>query len=46
MANRGRPVGTTKKAGYKVSSGRPKKEVSFFKKVIKGFYRIFYMKGY
>lgn len=46
MAKRGRPIGTTKKAGYKVSSGRPKKKVSFFKKVIKGFRRIFCMKEY
>tara|TARA_Y100001951_G_scaffold104018_1_gene114371 strand:- start:2076 stop:2216 length:141 start_codon:yes stop_codon:yes gene_type:complete len=46
MANRGRPVGTTKKAGFKVSSGRPRKKISFFGKVVKGFHRIFCMKGY
>ena len=41
MAKKGRPVGTTKANGYKVSPGRPrrKKEISitFTQKILNGF---------
>lgn len=36
MAKRGRPKGTTKAAGYKVSPGRPKRRRKFFDKIING----------
>ena len=37
----GRPKGTTKAKGYKVSSGRPRNEDWFMQRVIKGFENIF-----
>ena len=37
----GRPKGTTRARGYKVSSGRPKKENWFMRTVIKGFESVF-----
>ena len=37
----GRPKGTTKAKGKKVSSGRPKKEDWFMKKVVNGFEKVF-----
>ena len=33
MAKRGRPRGTTRAAGYKVSPGRPPKKKTFLKKI-------------
>jgi len=45
MAKRGRPVGTTKANGYKVSPGRPKRKkdpvVLFSEKILKGFKSLF-----
>ena len=37
----GRPKGTTKANGYKVSTGRPKNEDWFMRKIINGFEKVF-----
>jgi hypothetical protein len=37
----GRPKGTTKARGYKVSTGRPKKEDWFMRRIAKGFDKLF-----
>tara|TARA_R110002020_G_scaffold23348_1_gene77797 strand:+ start:4933 stop:5076 length:144 start_codon:yes stop_codon:yes gene_type:complete len=45
MAKKGRPVGTTRANGYKVSPGRPRSKrdpvVSFSEKILKGFKTLF-----
>jgi hypothetical protein len=45
MPKKGRPVGTTKANGYKVSPGRPKKlstiEEIFYSRILNGFKSIF-----
>ena len=45
MPKKGRPVGTTRKNGYKVSPGRPKKlktiEENFYRRILNGFKSIF-----
>jgi len=44
MPKKGRPVGTTKANGYKVSPGRPKKlsaiEEIFYRRILNGFKNI------
>ena len=40
MAKRGRPKGTTRDAGYKVSPGRPKKKRNIFIRIIKNLTKI------
>ena len=44
MPKKGRPVGTTRKNGYKVSPGRPKKlstiEEIFYSRILNGFKNI------
>jgi len=45
MPKKGRPVGTTRANGYKVSPGRPKKlstiEEIFYSRILNGFKSIF-----
>jgi len=45
MPKKGRPVGTTRENGYKVSPGRPKKlstiEEIFYRRILNGFKNVF-----
>jgi hypothetical protein len=40
MAKRGRPIGTTRAAGYKVSPGRPRKKKKFFDNIVSGIIKL------